>query len=344
MGAAHRLRPRWGQEVTMRITAHRALLAVGVLTVGLGLPRVGRADTSNVNYVKDDQRGSVVHVVPLTNQQVRMAAERVVLVPYWDAKARGPRLLAHVWYDFVNEGPPVKLELGFPELKAFFRYSLSWYTGLAAPRVGQSWTLPTISQLGARSGSRFFQVHSYPGVGRYRRWFTFGLALAATQKVRLHTTYLSTLGRSAGAYFHGYDAFDSSKATFDYFLHYILHTGAGWRGSIGKGEILLYHRGRLHPIRRFTNLEPTVKDDVGLKLPLTEDRRWDCGTAGHLHSRSHLDRLRLLQASGALASDRVDTHVGLVVDDDPETQWVSPKGQAPRSFVQVPAGTCRACA
>ncbi|MFH2005367.1 MAG: hypothetical protein ABI333_02160 [bacterium] len=291
----------------------------------------------NVDYRKSDLRGSVVHVVPLTNNQVRMAAERVVLVPYWDAKRRKPQLLAHVWYDFVNEGPRARLELGFPELKAFYRYSLSWNLSLAPRKVGQSWTLPTISSLGARVGSRFFTVRAYPGVGRYRRWFTFGIDLDAAQKKRVHTTYLSTLGQSATSFYHGYDDYDSSKASIQYLLHYILHTGAQWRGPIGKGEILLYHQGRLRSIRRFVNLEPTVKDDLGLELDVTVDKRWDCGQQSHWHTHSRLDLLRLLSESGHLASDRVDTHVGLVVDGDPETQWVSPKGDAKRSFVQLPS-------
>ena len=69
------------------------MFLLGALLLGFGLPRVAVADTMNVDFHKRDQRGSVVHVVPLQNDQVRMAAERVVLVPYWDRRKRRPRSL-----------------------------------------------------------------------------------------------------------------------------------------------------------------------------------------------------------------------------------------------------------
>ena len=181
-----------------------------------------------------------------------------------------------------------------------------------------------------------------PGIkkkpAKYRRWFTFGLVLEPRRRVRLHTTYLSGLALAR----HGRWTEDKEKSgvTTRYFLHYILHTGALWHGVIGRGEIFVYDRGELRLLRRFARLEPTTKDDLSVELDFKSihwsKNWWETGFKGARHIRWH-DWLRLPSASGQLASKRVDTHVGLIVDGDPKTQWVSPRGKALSSFVQLPS-------
>lgn len=315
-----------------------------VLTAMGGASGDARGDVSHVLVSRADGRGSGVHAVPLTNHRVRMAAERVVLVPYYYAKRWQPRMLCHVWYDLVNEGPRARLQVGFPELQAL--YSASKVSSMTAAertdQITRSWRLPTIQAFRAWQGSRSFAVRTYPGVGRYRRWFTFGLDLAASKTFRLHNTYLATLGKTTSSV----DADeDDPREVLAYFLHYVLHTGARWRGAIGRGEVYVYDRGRLRRVRQWTHLEPTTKDDIHLKLGLTVERarteppeELGPGVRGYRTAAgTRLDVLRLLQASSTLGGERPDTHVGLVVDGDPETQWVSDKGRARGAYVQLPS-------
>jgi hypothetical protein len=215
-----------------------SLVVLGMLL----LPRAGRADVNHVMHTKTDDRGSAVHAVPLWNDLVRMAAERVVLVPYYDAKEYQPRLMCHVWYDLVNEGPRTRLSLGFPELKAYYRFHVAKVAAMlgSLEKVDQRTTLPTITAFGAREGDHHPAVSTYPGVGRYRRWFTFGVDLAAGQKTRVHNTYLATLGHHTQSMDRDQGA---APLTSSYVAHYVLHTGARWRGPIGQGEIYLETRG-----------------------------------------------------------------------------------------------------
>lgn len=324
-----------------RITPH-AIVVLGVLLVTLGFSARARADIAQNDLRRIDQRGAIVHAVPVSNHQVRMAAERVVLVPYFDAKHNEPRLLTHVWYDMVNEGPRARLQLGFPELRSFVHLSLGatkrpW---TAYEKSLRSWTLPTISAFGARRGRRHYAVRSHPGVGPYRRWFGFGMTLAPRKTVRLHTTYLSSLAQTQWGRWN--DGDPKQGITTRYFLHYILHTGALWRGPIGVGEVHLYHAGDLHLVRRFARLEPTAKDDIHVELGFrVVDWEAEGGQGHRQRGRTPDLRHRLPHASGTLESSRVDTHVGLVVDGDPETHWVSPRGAALRSYVQLPSSPAR---
>ncbi|MDY0000935.1 MAG: hypothetical protein RBU30_06545 [Polyangia bacterium] len=323
----------------VRLAAVLALLASQQAS-----PRRAAADVSHVMHSRYDERGSAVHAVPLWNDQVRMLAERVVLVPWYDAKTHQPRLLCHVWYDLVNEGRPARLEVGFPELKSRYQEHVKRSMGTihTFSRLDRRWTLPTITAFAARVGRRYLPSGAFAGVGRYRQWYTFGLDLPAGERVRLHTTYLATLGSSM---FKMDRDEDDPRGTTSYHLHYILHTGARWRGPIGKGEILLYSRGRLRTLRRFADLEPTPKDDLHVPLDLTVDRAQEDaaeelapGEHGHRnHPGTRLCRSRLLSASTTLESGQLDTHVGLVVDGDAETQWVSAKGKGIGAIVQLPS-------
>jgi hypothetical protein len=317
------------------------------LVVGLGILAASRpaaADTTHIMRVRTDERGSATHVVPRWNDRVRMAAERVVLVPWFDARTYQPRLLVHVWYDLVNEGPAARLELGFPELDALVESRLTNTVAMVHnhERLDQRWNLPTISAFVARVGTRDLPVSTCPGVGRYRQWYTFGLDLPAGRPVRLHNVYLSSVGSHATSLDRDED---NPRYHTSYFLHYVLHTGARWRGPIGKGEILLYSRGRLRRLRGFENLEPTLKDDLHVPLDLSADlehegpkEELEPGVFGHRNlPGTRLDRRRLLSASSTLESERIDTHVGLVVDGDPETRWVSAKGKGVGAEVDLPS-------
>jgi len=301
----------------------------------LTFPASARGDTNVITLVTLDRRGGVVHAVPRDSTKVQMAAEEVVLVPYYSPDEMRPMMLVNVWYDLHNTGEPTTLSLGFPELRASWTRRLSTSYGDdeedCSIQVRDRW--PTVQRFGARVGRRWLEVRTHPGLRPYRRWFVCQVSLPGKQTLRLHNVFTSRVGRR----FEGYEstsiAMDAPESAFGtdglrYWFTYVLHTGASWSGSIGKGRILLLHRGRRRVVREFADLEPAQKDDVTLVLPIVEQDQ---------DGKYVVVRNRLVQHSSALDGP-VLRHVGaLVADGDVLTRWTSARGRAAAAWVQIPA-------
>jgi len=316
-----------------------------VVATALVRPTPAAGDTGYTFTTRELDTGKVLHVVPRQHPTVRMAAERVVLVPLLLPGSGIPRMLVHVWYDFDNPGPAQVVSAGFPELAG--SRSFNQISGGGAHTYGQpsdqrdtyKGYLPTIKQFSARIGGKWLKVRPHPGV-TYRRWFTFGLPLPTRGRARLHNQYIASIGRhlqyNVGRGF-GYPNDELLKSTYRF--HYLLHTGASWKGTIGKGEVLIFARGRLVRVRQFTNLEPTRKDDVYLSLKLGTAQRSD---KGNRDVTAVQYRERFVQQSSLRPGPQVDAVGALAVDGDPQTAWISQQKRAKGAWLQIPTDPGRA--
>jgi hypothetical protein len=306
-----------------------------LLALLLAAPDRALANAAIVRFQQVDDEGALTHVLPRETTDVRMAAERVVLVPFWDAAARRAQVLVHTWYDLVSARPQPGLPVGFPEVKGAYRSSdsdLTWENRTV--RLD----LPTIGRFSAFADGQPLPVREHPGVGRYRRWFTFPVTLPAGRPVRLHTVYVSRIGRAQRfEYQLGGSGLRSQTFLTDHFIDYVLHTGGLWSGPIGQGEVVVFAEGRPHVLRRFTRLKPTRADDLTVRLGLgrREPRReFDRKNQQDL---SWVDTLRLVHASSEQPGSQVEGLSALAVDGDAGTAWISAPGRGVGAWLQVPA-------
>lgn len=316
------------------------LVVVGALLVLTSGRRVG-ANPLVVDYQLLDNQGRLQHVVPREATGVRMLQERVLLIPFYD-QSKQPLVLVHAWYDLVSEKAHQALPVGFPEVKGIHRRSMLENMGFAS-----QWSLrtnmPTIVRFSATLEGRFLRVRSHPGVGLYRRWFTFGVRMPAGKRVRLHTRYISRLGRHIRYdYSSGMGMPENpghEKKTVAYWIDYVLHTGAKWRGPIGKGLVALYTGGTTHPLKRFTNLTPTAKDDIAVQLDLARlhvpEEMAQKATADWTRQVSIL-RDWLVQQSSYQRSKEVSGLGAFAVDGDEQTAWISAAGKGVGGWLQLP--------
>jgi len=186
-------------------------------------------------------------VVPLQNDQVTMAAERV------EAEIRGDQAWVTCIFTFTNTGDATQLLIGFPQ---------------AQPTEGGA---PELLDFQAFVDGEEMPVTFHPNVQPegewdYAGWHTFTVPFAAGQTCTIRNTY------------HGRLTWLSNGGRF---FEYILHTGAVWQGPIGQADIIVhwqrdrevapgtlsgsppgYLLGQRELHWHFTNLEPTVEDDI----------------------------------------------------------------------------------
>ncbi|HEX7501622.1 MAG TPA: hypothetical protein VF524_15170, partial [Polyangia bacterium] len=116
----------------------------------------------------------------------------------------------------------------------------------------------------------------------------------------------------------------------NYFIDYVLHTGATWSGTIGKGEILV-RGGGFEFSQQFTNLKPVRADDLEFPIGVFEEPTRDTGCGS-------FNADRLIRASSSRASTTLGNYAGLVLDGDPTTSWVDgEKDGGARAWIQISA-------
>jgi hypothetical protein len=147
-------------------------------------------------------------VVPLDNEQVTMDAERV------EATLRGDEAWVTCVFTFTNAGPAADVLMGFPEL-------LPDPDGGPSPALndftaevdGESLPVTFREQVTAT-----VEADAAGGAGNCRGWHTFTVPFASGQTRVVTNTYRGQLGHMS----------DMSQT-----FHYILASGASWRGPIG---------------------------------------------------------------------------------------------------------------
>lgn len=329
-------------------TIRRALGILTALAVAQAwAPGRLEANAAGVMFLMLNDEGEAQQVLPRASAEIRMAAERVVLIPFLDPRGGRAQVLVSARYDLVSEKSHHDFPVGYPEVKGAHAHSVSsnWIRSARKLDLGQ----PSIGRLSAWAGGRRLAVREHPGVARYRRWFTFGVPLPARQSVPLRVRYVSQVGRSLRLLLTDAIGFRSPGlyTWADYWIDYVLHTGSAWAGPIGQGEILLFAEGRHHTLKRFQNLRPTPKDDLTIKLALgrialpkavqeelERERvtRWE--RSGKI---DELDTLRLVQSSSELSSGEVESLGALAVDGDPASGWISAPRQAMGAWLRLPA-------
>lgn len=186
-------------------------------------------------------------VVPMDNDQVTMAAERV------KAEIRGDQAWVTCVFTFTNTGPTVEVLMGFPQARSIVG--------------GESELMDFRAFVDEEAVSTIFRPNARPqGDWDYAGWHTFNVSFAAGQTRVVRNTYHGRLNLVS----NGDRAFE-----------YILHTGATWHDSIGQADVIVrwqkdrdvrpetisasppgYLQGH-HELRwHFTNLEPTLEDDI----------------------------------------------------------------------------------
>lgn len=196
----------------------------------------------------DTSLGAVGYgVVPLDNDQVTMAAERV------EAEIRGDQAWVTCVFTFTNTGPAVEALMGFPQARSM--------TG------GESELLDFRAFVDGEGVPVTFRPNAQPeGEWDYAGWHTFNVSFAAGQTRIVRNTYHGRLSLVS----NGGRAFE-----------YILHTGATWHDSIGQADVVVswqkdrdvrpetisasppgYLQGHHELHWHFTNLEPTLEDDI----------------------------------------------------------------------------------
>lgn len=193
----------------MRLSAvFTAVLLAAALT-----PTVGRADAAVVGA-----RGS--GVVPLQNADVEMVAERVDIYPYsgW--------VYVEAEFTLHNTGPTTELLVGFPEEEyqdedsrgGLRRLAIKDFTAeVDGASVPVTYRTATPSSEPVRSGELGI-------VG----WHTFGLPFAADQTRVVRNTYFLR---------------PTWHSNFVLGFHYLLQTGAVWKGDIREADIVVHSSG-----------------------------------------------------------------------------------------------------
>lgn len=272
------------------------LIAVAGLVLAM-LPYAAQADDASLGAVG-------YGVVPLDNDQVTMAAERV------DAEIRGDRAWVTCVFTFTNTGPPTEVLMGFPQADSTRGESelVDFRAFVDEVEIPVAFRHDTQTQ--ARS--------EYPVAG----WHTFTVAFAPGQTHIVRNTYHGRLTRVS----NGGRIFE-----------YILHTGATWKGPIGQADIVVrwqrdrdvapeslsahptgYAKGRRELRWHFSNFEPSREDDIGVHFrPVYGPHNLgiDPSFWGQVPpSRSEPGR----------------PPEPLIADNDPATAWISPE--------EVPSG------
>ena len=188
-------------------------------------------------------------VVPLDNDQVAMAAERV------EAEIRGDEAWVTCVFTFTNTGPTTEVLMGFPQAQPIEggEPELRGFRALVDEEE-----VPVTFRQNGQPQDRW----DYPIAG----WHTFTVPFAGGQTRIVRNTY------------HGRLTWESNGGRL---FEYILHTGATWYGPIGEGEIVVrwqkeryvapeslsaippgYIRGQRDLHWHFSDLEPTREDDI----------------------------------------------------------------------------------
>lgn len=190
-------------------------------------------------------------VVPMQNDQVTMAAERI------DALIQGEEAYVTCIFTFTNVGKAATVLMGFPQLSA--------PESRGAPEL-----LDFTAHVDGNTAPVTFkpQAPGSPDTDMYAGWYTFSVPFESGQTRVVRNTY------------HG---IPSGFSNGDKDFGYILHTGASWLGPIGQVDVTvrwLHDRDVLPESVRgtpdgyevsdhlvhwhFTNLKPTQDDDISL--------------------------------------------------------------------------------
>ncbi|MBC7264606.1 MAG: hypothetical protein H5T64_09685 [Chloroflexi bacterium] len=191
-------------------------------------------------------------VVPLDSNQVTMTAEQV------EAEIRDDQAWVTCVFTFTNAGPPIEVLMGFPQARSI--------------REGEA---PELMEFRAFVDDEEVPVTFLPnaqpqGEWDYEGWHTFKVPFAASQTRTMRNTYHGRLTW----YSNGDRAFE-----------YILRTGSTWQGPIGQADIVVrwerdryvvpetlsarpsgYLQGQRELRWHFTNLEPTLEDDIRISF------------------------------------------------------------------------------
>lgn len=218
-----------------------SLIATAGLFLAI-LPHTVRADAASLGAVG-------YGVVPLDNDQVAMAAERV------EAEIRGDEAWVTCLFTFTNTGPATEVLMGFPQAQPIEGGVTELFDFRAF--VDEEEVPVTFRQNGQPQGG-----WDYPIAG----WHTFTVPFADGQTRIVRNTY------------HGRLTWESNGGRL---FEYILHTGSTWHGPIGEADIVVhwqneryvapetlsasppgYARGQRDLHWHFTDLEPTREDDI----------------------------------------------------------------------------------
>ena len=196
----------------------------------------------------DTSLGAVGYgVVPLDNDQVTMAAERV------EAEIRGDQAWVTCVFTFTNTGPAVEVLMGFPQAQSLMG--------------GESKLMDFRAFVDSEDVPVIFRPNAQPqGDWDYAGWYTFNVSFAAGQTRVVRNTYHGRLNLVS----NGSRAFE-----------YILHTGATWRDAIEQVDIVVrwqkdrdvrpdtisaspsgYVQGQRELHWHFIDLEPDHEDDI----------------------------------------------------------------------------------
>lgn len=222
----------------------RTFVATGLVgLIALILCATARADDSSLGAVGSS-------VIPLQNDHVTMAAERV------DAVIRGNQAWVTCVFTFTNtnSGPPASVLMGFPQMAV-------------EPLRGAPELLGFQTEVDGKAVQTSFKKQQQQSEDeQYAGWYTFNVSFAAGQTRTVRNTY------------HGRLTFISDG---ELGFSYVLHTGATWLGSIGRADVTVrwlsdkdvrpgstsanppgYQIGNHEAHWHFTNLEPTDQNDV----------------------------------------------------------------------------------
>jgi len=215
------------------------LIALAGFSLTIPLP-AARADDASLGAVG-------YGVVPLNNDQVTMAAERV------EAEMRGDQAWVTCTFTFHNTGAAAEVLMGFPQAQA------------SAGEASQ--LLDFRAFVDSEQVPVTFRPNAQPqGEWDYAGWHSFTVPFAAGQIRTVRNTY------------HGRLTLQSDGGRV---FEYVLHTGATWLGPIGRADVVVrwqrdrdvlpetlsaspagHIQGR-HELRwHFTDLEPTRGNDI----------------------------------------------------------------------------------
>lgn len=242
-------------------------VATALVLLGSLHPFVASADVGGIE-VRWDRRSRMQTVVPRQRTDVRMVAEDVRLVPYYDPRfSREPTVLVDARFEFLNPGKARDVMAGFPEmLTQVHECHTDSETG-----AGPDCYLPfeewrkrrerggTIEQLSVEVDGKAIPSKPIPGKAPYRRWFTFTIPMADGARTHVRTVFLVHPTHSSGA---SQETLNEGPGYDGWAIEYVLHTGSTWQGPIGEGVVRLFQPGHGKLERRFRNLRPTRSDDL----------------------------------------------------------------------------------
>ncbi|MGE4159343.1 MAG: DUF4424 family protein [Planctomycetota bacterium] len=175
------------------------------------------------------------------NESVRMAWEIVDLTP---GKTKN---LCRVEFSMVNDGDkPCTFEVGFPslfdkELKDFKVEVDGKPQMFKVKKLGsQAMTLDGKEEIKDSTDERLKQV------GNFRSWLCWDMTFAPKQEVKIVVSYWTEPEAKwyavRGPRYRG-DVHEAHIATGTgtRWVEYILQTGAGWKGAIGKATLRIHH-------------------------------------------------------------------------------------------------------